>query len=145
MVLRLAGEYKISYVRTVQDLGRADSFMRAFALGQLNRFGAAARRKSREAGVVTNDFTIGIAEAGDASAERLAALIAQAEGITEVVAHPGLDDTSLSKAYDWGYAWEQETAALCSAQVRAALSFVSLMSIRDLVSEDGHSSPSEVE
>lgn len=136
VVLRLAGEYKISYVRTVQDLGRADSFMRAFALGQLNRFGAAARRRSREAGVVTNDFTIGIAEAGDASAERLAALIAQAEGITEVVAHPGLDDAALSKAYDWGYAWENETAALCSEAVRAAVSSVRLVSIRELVNQE---------
>lgn len=148
VVLRLAGEYKIGYVRTVQDLGRADSFLRAFALGQLNRFGEAARRKSREAGVVTNDFTIGIAEAGDASAERLVALISRAEGITEIVAHPGLDDDELSKAYDWGYAWEQETAALCSAQVRSALSSVRLTSIRELLSggratvEDGLSSPS---
>jgi hypothetical protein len=35
------------------------------------------------------------------------------EGTTELVCHPGLDGEDLAVAYGWGYAWEEETAALC--------------------------------
>lgn len=135
-VLRLADEYGIGYIRTAGDLGRDNSFLRSVALGQLNRFGASAREKARRRGIATNDFTIGIAEAGDVSARRLASLISRADGITELVSHPGLDDAELSRAYDWGYAWERETAALCSEEVKRAVANVRLVSMREIVNAE---------
>ena len=39
------------------------------------------------------------------------------EGITELVCHPGLGDAELAGAYDWGYEWERETAALCDPRL----------------------------
>jgi len=66
----------------------------------------------------TNGRTIGIAEAGHLTAERLIALLASVEGVTELVTHPGV---GVSGYAHWRYAWDAETAALCDARVRTAI------------------------
>jgi predicted glycoside hydrolase/deacetylase ChbG (UPF0249 family) len=62
------------------------------------------------------DRTIGVLNAGHLTAARLRRCLDWVDGtsgITELVCHPGLGGEELAKAYDWGYAWDEETAALC--------------------------------
>ncbi|HKO54701.1 MAG TPA: hypothetical protein VJ276_02415, partial [Thermoanaerobaculia bacterium] len=51
----------------------------------------------------------------------IAALLDHVDGVTELVCHPGLGDAELAEAYEWGYAWDAETRALCEPSLRAAL------------------------
>jgi hopanoid biosynthesis associated protein HpnK len=117
-VLRLAQLYKVPFVRIPSDRGgRA----RRAAIAVLNQVASSARHAAREAGVFTSDRTIGIAEAGHFDAALLESLLRHAEGVTELVCHPGVGQQELAGAYDWGYDWEGETAALCDPRLRGAM------------------------
>lgn len=122
VVLRLAGEHRIGYVRTPVDRNQGGvGLARSLGVRSLACLGRAARRRVRSRGVATNDATIGIAAAGHLNAARITGLLPLADGVTELVCHPGLDDRSLAAEFAWGYEWEAETAALCDPAVRAAL------------------------
>ena len=114
LVLELASEFAIPYVRIVDEAGGHGSFARRAAVGALSAFGRRARARAT---LARPDRTIGIVEAGHLTADRLLALFAHVDGTTELVTHPGLGVDS----YDWGYAWEEETRALCDPRLRAAL------------------------
>jgi len=106
IVRRLAGEYGIHYVRTVNDRG---GIRRRLAVALLSRLaGEGARRHT----------TIGVAEAGHLTAERIVALFDCVSGVTELVAHPGLNVAGYAH---WNYEWENETRALCDPRVREAI------------------------
>ena len=103
IVRRLAGEYRIGYVRTVNDRGGRH---RGVAMAILNRLGDQKRS------------TIGVAEAGHLTTERILELLDCVEGVTELVAHPGIGVSGYSH---WSYNWEAETRALCDPAVRQAV------------------------
>jgi predicted glycoside hydrolase/deacetylase ChbG (UPF0249 family) len=118
VALRLAEEYRIPYVRIV-DEARHGRGARAAAIAALSRFGRAARER---ASIATNDRTIGVSIAGHVSSTAdLVALLDDVDGVTELVCHPGLGEDELREAYEWGYAWESETQALCDGALRAAM------------------------
>ena len=50
-----------------------------------------------------------------------APLLDEVDGVTELVCHPGIGEPELHEAYDWGYAWEAETNALCDPLLRDAI------------------------
>lgn len=78
-------------------------------------------------GLKTSDHFSGMAVSGHLTADTLAAYLANARpGVTEIVCHPGADNAALSAVFDWGYHWEDELAALCSPQARAASGVVRL-------------------
>lgn len=106
LVARLAQEYQIPYVRIVDDRGGVD---RGLAMRALSALGRRAR------GSFTNDYTVGVANAGHLSDVR--PLIPFIHGVTELVTHPGLDVSG----YAWNYAWDEETAALCAPGLREEL------------------------
>ena len=84
-------------------------------------------------GLKTTDHFAGMAISGHLTAETLVAYLTDAKpGVTEIVCHPGADNAALTKAFDWGYDWEGEVAALCSPEARAASAGVSLVGWRDL-------------
>lgn len=122
-VLRLAELYAIPYVRTPLEIRSAASVgrVRMASMRVLNRFGLSARRMARDAGIFTNSRTIGIAEAGHLDSAALLQLIDRFEGVTELVTHPGIGTAEIAAAYDWGYAWDEETEALCDPAVRQAI------------------------
>ena len=62
--------------------------------------------------------TIGVAEAGHLTAERIVALLDYVSDVTELVAHPGVN--VLGYAH-WKYDWDAETRALCDPRVREAV------------------------
>ena len=120
VTLRLAEEYRIPFVRTVEEKSRGRSgFMRAAAIKVLSQHGKVARPKIVSRGFRTSDRSIGVADAGHLTVETLLALLEEVgDGTTELVVHPGLGQESLSSAYDWKYDWEIETAALCDPRVK---------------------------
>ena len=105
LVKKLAGEYGIGYVRTVDDRG---GNARGLPIGALSFLGRRADG--------TNDRTIGVANAGHL--DDVAPLFDHVEGVTELVTHPGVNVTG----YDhWRYAWDAETRALCDPRLREEL------------------------
>ncbi len=105
MVKKLAAEYAIGYVRTVDDRG---GNARGLAIAALSFLG---RRASG-----TNQRTIGVAAAGHLG--DVVPLLEHVEGVTELVTHPGVAVTG----YDhWRYAWDAETRALCDPRLRDEL------------------------
>lgn len=104
LVLRLAREYNIGYVRTVDDHG---SNARALPIAALSFLGRRARG--------SNVRTIGVAEAGHL--RDVVPLLDHVEGVTELVTHPGVNVSG----YAWGYDWDAETRALCAPQLRDEL------------------------
>ena len=103
IVRRLADEYGIRYVRVVNDRG---GITRRAAMVVLSRLGD--RKRS----------TIGVAEAGHLTADRIIELLDYVENVTELVVHPGIGVTSYGH---WSYNWEAETRALCDPAVRQAI------------------------
>jgi predicted glycoside hydrolase/deacetylase ChbG (UPF0249 family) len=120
LVLRLAADYRIPWVRVPRDPASALS-SRAVEIGILNRIGRSARRRLETSEIRATDRTVGILDAGRLTAGRLVRILDDVEGTTELVCHPGIDDAALAAAYGWGYGWERETAALCHAEVKRML------------------------
>lgn len=107
LVLAMAREYAIPYVRIVDDHGgRA----RPLSMRVLSSLG----RRARMAGL-TNDRTIGVAVAGHL--DDVVPLLDHVQGITELVTHPGVGVSG----YAWGYDWDRETRALCDPRLREQL------------------------
>ena len=92
-----------------------------------------SRRYIAAYGLKTSDHFAGMAVSGHLTPGTLAAYLRAAKpGVTEIVCHPGADNAALTKAFDWGYDWEGEMAALCSPEARAAALGASLKGWRDL-------------
>ena len=120
IVLKLAEDYRIPWVRVPRDPSVSLS-LRSLEIGILNRIGRQARQRLDRSAMRTADRTVGILDAGRLTPERLLRLLEDVDGITELVCHPGVGDGELAGVYDWGYGWDEETAALCDAEVKGAL------------------------
>lgn len=114
VVLRLAEEYRIPFVRIPREPAVHRLSRRAVEIAVLNGVGRRARRRLPET-IRAADRTVGVMEAGRLTSERIEALLGDVgEGVSELVCHPGLGDRDLAAAYpSWGYGWDAETAALC--------------------------------
>ena len=106
IVLRLAREYGIRYVRRVRDHGGNASAIRAALLRGLRPLGRGG----------TNDRTIGVADAGHL--QDFVPLLDHVDGITELVTHPGV---AVDSYRHWNYSWDEETQALCDPKLRAEI------------------------
>ena len=121
IVLRLAGEYRIPWVRVPREPGVGRLSPRALEIATLNAIGRRAGRRLAGSPIRTAERTVGLLDAGRLTPERLSRILAGIEGITELVCHPGLGDEALSAEYHWGYGWDRETSALCDPRVREIL------------------------
>ncbi len=123
IVLRLAEEHAIPYVRLPGDPAavRRPS-PRSAQIAALGLLGQRARWRLEESGGPrAADRTVGVLDAGRLTPRRLVRILADVGGVAELVCHPGLGDRDLAAAYDWGYGWDEETAALCDPVVEEAL------------------------
>jgi predicted glycoside hydrolase/deacetylase ChbG (UPF0249 family) len=102
---RLANEYGIGYVRRVNDRGGRN---RRFAMAALSFLGRRARG--------SNDYTIGVADAGHLQA--VEPLLDFVDGVTELVTHPGI---AVDAYPHWRYDWDAETKALCDPGLKSAI------------------------
>jgi predicted glycoside hydrolase/deacetylase ChbG (UPF0249 family) len=105
VVEKLASEYRIGYVRRVNDRGGRSRRAAMAALGFLGR---------RARG--SNNYTIGVADAGHLHA--VEPLLEFVDGVTELVTHPGI---AVDAYRHWQYEWDAETKALCHPELRNAL------------------------
>ncbi|PYQ59573.1 MAG: hypothetical protein DMF53_18550, partial [Acidobacteria bacterium] len=122
IVLKLAEDYRIPWVRVPRDPAANRRLNpRALEIAILNGIGRTARRRARGRRIKTANQTVGILDAGRLTPGRLVRILKDVEGVTELVCHPGVGDGELAGAYDWGYGWDAETAALCDAGVKEAL------------------------
>jgi predicted glycoside hydrolase/deacetylase ChbG (UPF0249 family) len=122
IVLRLAEEHGIRFVRIPNEPITVHLSPRSLQIGVLNSIGRRARRRLKEnASIQAADRTVGILDAGGLTAERLVRILEDVEGMTELVCHPGIDGSALAAEYNWDYGWDRETAALCDGRVKEAL------------------------
>jgi predicted glycoside hydrolase/deacetylase ChbG (UPF0249 family) len=112
IVVRLASEYGIGYVRRVFDRGGRGGMARRASIAVLNRVGRNALAPRG------NDITIGVMEAGRLTAARIVALLQHGDRTTELVTHPGI---AVDAYPHWRYEWDEETAALCDYSVRETI------------------------
>nr|MDP9362122.1 hypothetical protein [Acidobacteriota bacterium] len=89
--------------------------LRRAAIGALN---AISPGPPRAAALHSNDYTVGIMEAGHLTADRILSLLQHVGGVTELVTHPGL---GVDAYPHWRYAWSAETEALCDPRLRKAI------------------------
>lgn len=116
IVIKLAGEYKIPYIRAVNEPVNlsGSKLLRKAQLLFLNFLSKSAKKKIKRAGLGCNDFFIGFINAGSISeddikyAENLARKYP--DKIIELGCHPGYESEELKKKYKhWGgYNWEKE-------------------------------------
>lgn len=135
VVLRLAREYDIPWVRVPTDPAVAGAGRRSFELHALDATARGARRRlERHSNLRACAHSAGLLHAGHLTVERLLEIIARVEDSTELVCHPGIGDGALASAYDWSYRWDEETAALCDPRLPTALAGagVLLAGFRDL-------------
>lgn len=118
LTVDLAREYGIGYVRIVNDRGGTAGLVRSVSVAALSFLG---RRAAGRAATETPRRTIGVMNAGQLDAARIAGLLGEVDGLTELVAHPASDDRAMADRYAWGYRWEQELAALVDDQLRQTL------------------------
>lgn len=107
IVLKLAEEHGIPRVR-IPNEPEAGLTPRGLQIAVLNALGRRAPHR-----IASPDRTVGVMTAGRLNPARLRRCLDRVAGLTELVCHPGLGGEELAAAYDWGYAWEEETAALC--------------------------------
>lgn len=123
VICPIAAEYGLRAIRLPQDglaFASVSSGRRvqAAALAFMARL---ARRSIAANCLQTSDHFSGMAVSGHLTAPILAHYLTRAKsGLTEIVCHPGAENSVLSAVYDWGYDWEGETAALCSVEAKKA-------------------------
>lgn len=117
VVARVARDAGIGYVR-IPDERVVPLSPRAATVWALGIVARRARRILREAGIATNDRAIGLVHAGHLNPRRLQAALAPADGVTELVAHPGTGNAAIGRDFRWGYDWDGERDALSGPGLR---------------------------
>jgi hopanoid biosynthesis associated protein HpnK len=134
VVIELAVERGIRAMRTTAEwplpgIGRllprgwgAGTRVRQWAKGRIaRRWGLAAQRAVRRAGLATADWFFGVRATGGVSAEMVEALLERAPaGAGELMVHPGLAGDATGRPTRLGESRPLELAALCERRVRAA-------------------------
>lgn len=122
MVLRLAGEYRIGWVRVPYDPAISHAApARRISLSILAALALRARSLARARRQRSAERTAGLALAGHHHVDSLIRIIRSMEGEVELVVHPGEGNETIASTYDWGYDWDGETAALCDPRVEKAI------------------------
>jgi chitin disaccharide deacetylase len=83
---------------------------------------ALMRARARRAGILYNDYALGVNEAGALTEDRVVEILDRLpDGLTEIFFHPATGPFAGADKGTDGYRWAQELAALTSARVRAAV------------------------
>ena len=126
IVRELAEEMNIGYVRIVNEAAGSSKLSRRVSLAGLGILG----RRASVRPLRSNDWSIGVHGAGHLTAAAIIGLLALEPGVTELVTHPGLGNSDLSRSYDWHYDWDGETAALCDPTVGATIEMLEISLVR---------------
>jgi len=89
-----------------------------------------ARKKAKRYGLVTPDYFFGMLAGGNMTEKYLLTIIDQLpNGVSEIMIHPGSDDTILKEQFNWNYNWQAELAAVTSKNVLRRLAEMKIQSI----------------
>lgn len=128
VVLELAEEHGVPFVRIpAEPAALRRPSLRGAQLAVLHALGwrASRRLEERRGAAVTGVRTVALFDAGHLTRERLLGSLweagREAGEVTELVCHPGIGGKALAARYDWGYDWDEETAALCAPGLRELL------------------------
>ncbi len=114
IVLEAAASAKIAVVRLSDDRSPGRGF-RGEILARLSR---RALPRVRVLGIHTVDHFWGLVHSGSMNEAKLLRLLERLKnGVNEIMCHPGFSDPPMRQRYPWRYHWEDETAALTSAQI----------------------------
>jgi hopanoid biosynthesis associated protein HpnK len=117
ILLPLISKYRIPAVRMIRQEILKDQ--RGWKTKGLEFLSRRAIRKANQTGLWFPDFAAGTSLGGHMSEGLLCRILgALPEGTTELICHPGKSNRELASCYNWGYDWEQETAALTSPVVK---------------------------
>lgn len=120
IVARLAREFDIGYVRVPLERV-APTGPRPLSIWGLGHLARRARRIFRAAGIATNDRAAGLVHAGHLAGGPLSRALDGIEGLTELVAHPGVGNGQIARLWPWGYDWDGEREALSRSGLREEL------------------------
>jgi len=113
LILRIGREFDLRAIRLPLEVG-APLLLRPWL--------ALLRRRLHAAGIVHNDYVVGIADSGKMDETALLAALARLpSGVVEIYLHPGVESGSRVAPSMGGYRHADELAALLSPRVRAAL------------------------
>ncbi|RJP71378.1 MAG: ChbG/HpnK family deacetylase [Candidatus Abyssobacteria bacterium SURF_17] len=128
LVTGLAQQFGVTWLRLPLKCqfsrGRptAAGIMQRLKVASLRGTAAIDSPRLTEAGLRCADYYVGVEFSGRLSDVEMENLVTNVpDGITELSCHPGVDDVRLSQNHPWGYRWERELAALCSAGMVATI------------------------
>jgi hopanoid biosynthesis associated protein HpnK len=94
-----------------------------------------ARKKAKRQGIATPQHFFGMLAGGNMHEEYLLHIIdTLPEGTSEIMIHPGMDDSILHTMYNWNYHWQAELSAAISPTVHQHIEKhnIQLISFREL-------------
>lgn len=116
VVLEAAASAGIPVVRLPDDGSQPKGLKRAI----LARLSRRARPQLCAMGIRSVDHFWGLAHSGCMNEPNLRRVLAQLkDGVNEIMCHPGFGDPLTRARYPWRYHWDDESAALTSARIRA--------------------------
>jgi predicted glycoside hydrolase/deacetylase ChbG (UPF0249 family) len=124
VICRVLPDYGISAIRIPDDRGpyHGATLNRTVAANVLGVFARRAARQAQQAGLWYPDHFRGMAVSGHLTSGVMCGLMKTIpEGVTEILCHPGADNSELSNAFDWGYDWVGELDAVTDQKVASKL------------------------
>jgi hopanoid biosynthesis associated protein HpnK len=111
------------------------STVRVIARAGLTFLAQLARRKLKKQGFAAPEHFFGMLAGGNMREEFLLHIIdTLPDGTSEIMMHPGADDSILQTMYNWNYHWQAELNAATSSKVREHITNhqIKLISFREL-------------
>lgn len=116
IVLESVKSAGIPVVRLSDDRSQGGGLRREI----LARLSRRALPRLRAAGIRSADHFWGLAHSGCMNETNLRRVLERLkDGVNEIMCHPGFSDPTTRARYPWRYHWDDETAALTSAEIRA--------------------------
>lgn len=143
IVLDIAKQFQVKAVRIPAEPicflgGFPCNTGRFIGRGGLSVLASIARGKARKAGIKTTDHFYGMLAGGNMTEPYLLTIINRLPyGTTEIMIHPGADDSAMTNQYGWNYNWQAELAGITSARLTNSLAQeqIKLITFGDLIHE----------
>jgi predicted glycoside hydrolase/deacetylase ChbG (UPF0249 family) len=116
-------KFSIQCVRIPEENVAGEAVRASWARGAqkhiLNQMAAKARNKLAGSGLTSTGYFFGFSSGGDLNERTWRNLVSHLPvGSTEVMSHPGMQDSLLQEATGWNYHWSDELRALCNPELR---------------------------
>jgi hopanoid biosynthesis associated protein HpnK len=127
LVLSLARRFSIRAIRIPAEPffffgGIFPSMGRVAGRDGLTALAEIFRHRAVAAGFLVTGHFFGMLAGGQMKESALSKILESLpDGVSEIMVHPGEKDETLAAKYSWGYHWDDELQALCSAGVKQTI------------------------